>query len=455
MGLSQRSARCPDGTTGSGRIIEKAAPIPLSEGQSPVSDGRANYILGVLFVVLMLNFLDRQVISILAEPIKQDLGLSDTQLGLMTGLSFALFYTTLAIPVAALADRWNRSWIIAIAIAIWSLMTVLCGLANNFIQLFLARVGVGIGEAGSGPASHSLIADIFPPERRAGALGILGTAVPIGAFIAYAGGGWIVENFDWRTAFFMAGIPGIIVALVMWITVKDPRGKPRFLDSFKRDPHKPTLAMAVKELSQKPAYWHLVAAGVLVQFVSYGLASFYGGLFVRIHGIGYGELGWKLGLMVGISGGFGAFFGGQIGNYLDRKKPALSLLVSGLVLVASAPGMIWAVYAGSANTGIILLAIPTFAATFYYGPSFSAIQTLASDQTRALAVAIYLLVAGIVGLGIGPVFVGILSDIFAGGVESAEGPALQKALMFLAMFNIWAGLHYWFAQRDIIKRIAH
>ncbi len=402
----------------------------------------------------MLNFLDRQVISILAEPIKQDLGLSDTQLGLMTGLSFALFYTTLAIPVAALADRWNRSWIISIAIAVWSLMTVLCGLANSFIQLFLARVGVGIGEAGSGPASHSLIADIFPPEKRAGALGILGSAVPIGAFIAYAGGGWIVENFDWRTAFFMAGLPGILVALTMWITVRDPRGKPKFLDSFKRDPSKPTLKEAVKELSKKPAYWHLVAAGVLVQFVSYSLASFYGGLFVRVHGIGYGELGWKLGLMVGISGGFGAYLGGQIGNYLDRKKPALSLLVSGLVLVVSAPGMIWAVYAGNADLGIALLAFPTFAATFYYGPSFSAIQTLASDQTRALAVAIYLLIAGIIGLGFGPVFVGVLSDIFMDGIEGSGGPALQKALMYLALFNIWAGLHYWFAQRDILKRIA-
>lgn len=434
--------------------MENTETVPPASDQPEKSDRYRNYVLGVLFVVLMLNFLDRQVISILAEPIKQDLGLSDTQLGLMTGLSFALFYTTLAIPVAALADRWNRSWIIAIAIAIWSLMTVLCGLANNFIQLFLARVGVGVGEAGSGPASHSLIADMFPPERRAGALGILGTAVPIGAFIAYAGGGWIVENFDWRVAFFMAGLPGIIVALVMWITVKDPRGKPKFLESFKRDPSKPTLRQAVSELSLKPAYWHLVAAGVLVQFVSYGLASFYGGLFVRVHGIGYGELGWKLGLMVGISGAFGAFLGGKMGDYLDKRKPALSLLISGIVLVIAAPGMMLAVYADNANLGIILLAIPTFGATFYYGPSFSAIQTLASDQTRALAVAIYLLVAGIIGLGLGPVFVGVLSDIFAGGVEGAEGPALQKALMYLAFFNIWAGLHYWFAQRDILKRTA-
>ncbi|MEP6341004.1 MFS transporter, partial [Parasphingorhabdus sp.] len=252
------------------------------------SDQKANYALGVLFIVTMLNFLDRQIISILAEPIKRDLGLSDTQLGLMTGLSFALFYTTLAIPVAALADRWNRSRIIAIAIAIWSAMTVLCGLSANFVQLFMARIGVGIGEAGSAPASHSLIADLFPPERRAGALGILGMSVPIGAFIAYAAGGWIAQELSWRIAFLIAGVPGLLVALTMWFTVPDPRGKPRLTEAFKPLPGKASLKDALAELSQKPAYWHLVAGGVLIQFVSYGLASFYGGLFVRVHGIGYG-----------------------------------------------------------------------------------------------------------------------------------------------------------------------
>ena len=198
-------------------MVEDVAP---REGIGNLADSasasrRANYALAVLFIVTMLNFLDRQVISIVAEPIKRDLGLSDTQLGLMTGLSFAVFYTTLAIPLAALADRWNRSRIIGIAIAIWSLMTVLCGLAGNFVQLFLARVGVGIGEAGSAPASHSLIADLFPPERRAGALGIMGAAVPVGAFIAYAGGGYITEMFSWRAAFLLAGLPGILVALML------------------------------------------------------------------------------------------------------------------------------------------------------------------------------------------------------------------------------------------------
>lgn len=415
--------------------------------ESPVSTESRfpKYVLAVLFIVTMLNFLDRQIISILAEPIKQDLGLSDTQIGFMTGLSFALFYTTLAIPVAALADKWNRSRIIAIAIAIWSAMTIACGLANNFIQIFLARVGVGIGEAGSSPASHSLIADLFPPEKRAGALGILGMSVPIGAFIAYAGGGWIAENFSWRAAFLMAGLPGILIALVIWFTVTDPRGNISLKAAFQRDPSKMTLSQAMSALSSQPAYWHLVAAGVLVQFVSYGLASFYGGLFVRVHAIGYGELGWKLGVMVGLSGGFGAWLGGQAGDYFGKLRPTLPLLVAAIIMVVSTPGMIWAVYGSNANMAVLLLAIPTFAATFYFGPNFAAIQKLASDQTRAMAVAIYLLIAGIIGLGIGPVFVGILSDFFASTLS--EAAALQQALAILALFNIWAGFHFWRAAR--------
>ena len=184
-----------------------------------VESRRANYVLGILFVVMMLNFVDRQIITILAELIKHEMGLSDKQIGLMTGLSFAIFYTTLSIPVAALADRWSRSRVISISLAIWSIMTMLSGSALNFMQLLLARIGVGIGEAGSTPASHSLIADVFPPERRATALGILGMAVPIGSFIAFTTGGWMAENIGWRAAFFFAGVPGVLVAVLIWFTV--------------------------------------------------------------------------------------------------------------------------------------------------------------------------------------------------------------------------------------------
>lgn len=417
----------------------------LASADEP-KNSRSNYILAILFLVMMLNFVDRQVITILAEAIKRDMGLTDGQIGLMTGLSFALFYTTLAIPVAVLADRWNRSRIIAIAVAIWSVMTILCGLAGNFIQLFLARIGVGIGEAGSSPASHSLIADLFPPERRAGALGILGMAVPIGSFIAYTGGGWLVENVGWRIAFLVAGVPGLAVALLMWLTVPDPRGKPKLADAFKPRKDEVTLRMALAELSKKRAYWHLVGGGVMVSFVGYGLASFYAGLFVRVHGIGYAELGWKLGVMVALAGSAGAWIGGKVGDYLNVRMPAGSLFASAIILLTAVPGIYYAVYAETANMAFVLLAIPTFAFTFNYGPCFSAVQSLASDRTRAIAIAIWLLFAGLFGLGLGPVFVGFLSDIFSAGLAAAEGAGLQKSLAVLSLFNIWAAWHFWRAQ---------
>lgn len=409
----------------------------------------ANYVLAVLFVVIMLNFLDRQIISILAEPIKQEMGLSDKQIGLMTGLSFALFYTTLAIPVAALADRWNRTKIIAIAVSIWSVMTMLCGAAGNFIQLFLARVGVGIGESASGPASHSLIADYFPPERRAGAMGVYGAAVPFGAFIALAGGGWIVENFDWRVAFFVAGVPGLLVGLIVWLTVKEPRGSVSLREAFEPQPDQLTFTEALKELWTQPTYWHLVAAGVLIQFVSYGIAAFYGSLYIRVFGIGYGELGLKLGLMVAIAGMLGAWLGGKISDKIDRRSPGASLLIVASVFLIATPSTFAAVSVGNVNLSITLLGVTTFAATFYYGPNFSLLQALASDRTRAMAVAIYLLFAGLIGLGLGPVFVGTISDYVSGGDRALEAEGIRAGVATISVFNIWTAFHFWRAQRRV------
>ena len=415
----------------------------------PNTAGQANYVLAVLFVVIMLNFLDRQVISIVAEPIKQEMDLSDKQIGLMTGLSFALFYTTLAIPVAALADKWNRSRIIAIAIGIWSVMTMLSGLASNFIQLFLARVGVGIGESASGPASHSLIADYFPPERRAGALGIYGAAVPIGAFMALAGGGWIVEHFSWRVAFYIAGFPGLIVGLVVWLTVKEPRGSLALRDALKTQPNEPKLKEALAELATKPAYWHLVMAGVLIQFVAYGTAAFYGSLYVRAFDVGYGELGLKLGIMVLVAGTSGAWLGGQVGDRLDRLQPARSLSLVVATFLLAIPCTFGAVNVSSVNLSIALLGVTTFAATFYYGPNFSLIQILASDRTRAMAVAIYLLFSGLFGLGLGPVFVGFVSDYISAGNPSLEADGIRGGVAAISVFNLWTALHFWLAQRSV------
>ena len=428
-------------------------PSPVKETPRNGSNLSANYALAMLFIVMMLNFLDRQVIAILAEPVKRDLGLSDTQLGLMSGLSFAVFYTTLAIPVAALADRWNRSKIIAIALAIWSAMTVLCGFAANFVQLFLARIGVGIGEAGSVPASHSLISDLFPPERRAGALGMFGMAIPIGAFIAFAGGGWIVENVSWRAAFMAAGAPGLLVAVLIWITVRDPRGNIALRQALQPDPNRLSLKSGLAALSGKSAYWHIIAAGTLVQFVAYGFGSFYGSFFVRVHGMGYAELGWKLGLMVGITGGFASWIGGLASNRLLKRSMAAPLNVNGLLLAFSVGPAIYGLYTPSENFALVMFAAPVFAASYYFGSTFAAIQTLARDETRAFAVALYSLIASLIVLGLGPVFVWIVSDLFASYATNSKSDAqseaygLRQAITLLLLGNLWAGAHYWFAGR--------
>lgn len=424
--------------------------MEVNSKQSPeILDSQANYVLGVLFVVIMLNFLDRQIISILAEPIKQEMDLSDKQIGLMTGLSFALFYTTLAIPVAALADRWHRSRIIAIAICIWSFMTMLCGTANNFLQLFLARVGVGIGESASSPASHSLIADYFPPERRASAMGIYGSAVPVGAFIAMAGGGWIVENFSWRIAFFLAAFPGVLVGAVVWFTVKEPRGSVSLKEAFKPDPNQLTLKEALAELATKPTYWHLVAAGVLIQFVAYGTAAFYGSLYVRVFDLGYTELGLKLGIMVAIAGVSGAWLGGKVGDKLDAKQQGTSLLLVACIFLISVPCTFAAVNVTNVNLSLAFLGVTTFAATFYYGPNFSLIQALASERTRAMAVAIYLLFSGLIGLGLGPLFVGSVSDYISGGNPALEADGIRGGVAAISLFSLWTAFHFWRAKRRL------
>ena len=399
----------------------------------------------------MLNFLDRQVMAILAEPIKQDMGLTDQQVGLMTGLAFSLFYTTLAVPVAALADRWNRSWIIASAITVWSIMTMLCGAAQNFTQMFLARVGVGIGESANSPPAQSLIAEYFPPEKRAVALGIYGSAVPIGAFIASAGGGWIVENFNWRIAFLIAGAPGILVGLVMWLTVKDTRPHGKLLKAFAYQEGDVTFAHAFKELASKPAYWHIVAGGTVVAFVAFGVSAFYGSLFVRVFELGYAELGLKIGLMIGIAGVLGSWAGGWFGTWLDKTSPAGSMLAVAIVFLLVIPATYAAVNVASVNLSFVLLSIMTFASTFYYGPTFALIQELASDRVRAMAVAIFLLVSGIFGIGLGPVFVGTVSDLISGGDPALEAKGITGAIAITGAFSAWSAFHFWRARYWIVK----
>ena len=215
------------------------------------------------------------------------------------------------------------------------------------------------------------------------------------------------------------------------------------------------MRAAIAELAAIPAYWHLMAATTLISFISYGMAAFTAGLVVRMHGISYAELGLKLGLMVGITGFLGAIIGGRAGDWLNRLRPGLALHVVALTMLMAAPGMISAVYAPSANLTFLFQAIPTFAATAYYGPTYAVIQKLASDSNRALAVALFVLPSGLIGLGLGPLFVGTLSDAFSAGIKANEGPGLQRALAITALFYFWAAFHFWRAQASLTKRMEH
>ena len=280
------------------------------------------YALGILVLVFTSSHVDRQIMGILLEPIKQDLGASDTQMGFLIGLTFALFYATLGMPIAMLADRGNRRNIIALAITIWSGMTAVCGLAQSFFQLVVARIGVGIGEAGSSPPSHSMISDMFPLKQRGTAMGIYAIGVNLGLLIAYLAGGWMSENWGWRTTFIVVGLPGLAIALLMRFTVAEPeRGGSDKLDGLapKVQASAPPFLSVVKYMWSTPATRHAVFGSSLAGFVGYGMVLWLPAFFVRSHGLSQTEVGFTLALMSGVVGGTGTFVAGKLADILARR----------------------------------------------------------------------------------------------------------------------------------------
>ncbi|HJP34942.1 MAG TPA: MFS transporter, partial [Gammaproteobacteria bacterium] len=293
--------------------------------QSPPAAGRdgyyavRHYALGVLVVVYTFNFIDRQILSILMQSIKIDLGLSDQALGFLAGFAFAAFYATMGIPIALWADRGNRRNLISLALAIWSAMTALSGMAQNFTHLALARIGVGIGEAGCSPPAHSLISDYYPPEQRATALGIYSMGIPLGIMFGLFIGGWINEAFGWRRAFFVVGLPGMLLALIVRLTLKEP---PRGLSENRAaGDERPTFLETLRFLMKRPAFLHIAFGGALAAFVGYGVISWFPSFLIRTHGMNTAEIGLWLGIIIGIPGGAGIFLGGYVADKLGARDP--------------------------------------------------------------------------------------------------------------------------------------
>jgi MFS family permease len=413
------------------------------------SKGVRNYTLLVLVLIYASSHIDRQIVSILAESIKQDLDLSDSQLGFLIGLSFALFYATLGIPIAMLADRYSRRNIIAASVVIWSGMTALSGLAGNFLQLALARIGVGIGEAGSSPPSHSMITDLFPLESRSAAMGVYAAGINIGVLFGFLVGGWIDQWYGWRMAFFIVGVPGIFLGALMLFTVPEPTRtmapKPWPKNFFAE------IWQTFKVMLAIPSLRHILIGCTLVVFVGYGTTYWNGVFFRRIHGLSAGEAGTILALIGGIIGGVGTFFGGWLADRLARRDQRAYAWLTAGVKIGIAPFVFWFYLEDDLTTICLLLAFIAFLGGFYLSVSFAMTQTLLPPASRALGAAILLFCINIIGLGLGPFMVGVLSDMFSGqyGTDS-----LRYALISVSLINIWGAWHYFIAGRHLPNDLA-
>jgi predicted MFS family arabinose efflux permease len=422
------------------------------------------YVLGALLVIYTFNFIDRILLGIVQEAIKRDLHVTDFQLGLLGGTAFAVLYSLLGVPIARYAERHNRISIIAAGAAVWSLMTALCGSAANFAQLTLARIGVGIGEAACTPPSHSVISDYFPASRRASALSIWSLGIPIGTMLAAVGGGWLVENVNWRTAFWLLGAPGVLAALVLKLTVREPpRAGPQI--------EAPSFGDTLKTLAAKRSFWHIAIAGALMSFVGYSTAQFLGSFMVRSFGLSYAEASYAFGAIAGISTASGTFLGGFLCDRLSHRHPRVYawlpmcgvLIAAVLYLIAFLQPEFWGWFA-------ILMIAPMFH-YMYLGPGFAVVQSIAPPRMRATGTAVLLLIINLIGYGLGPPVMGALSDYFANaelaplglsadackldGAAAACAPALANGLRYAMLCVVavlfWPALHFWLAGRTLIQ----
>lgn len=367
--------------------------------------------LWILLVVYIFNFIDRQIVNILAEPIARDLGLSDTQIGLMTGLAFALFYTVLGLPIARYADRptTNRPRLIAVALAMWSAMTALCGMASNFVQLLLARIGVGVGEAGCTPPAHSLISDIVPAERRASALAFYALGIPIGTLLGMLIGGLLADWVGWRRAFFIVGLPGVALAVFVAMWLREPRREGDAAAAALQTPQ-PPITVAIRSVMGSRAFVLLVAAGSAAAFLAYGKVTWTTIFFQRTHGLTPGEVGFYFGLINGAAGILGTVAGGWLADRYGRTNRRHVLTAPSIGMAVAVPIAILAYQTANWTTALFLLFLPTLLNSLYYGPTYSAAQGLVPLRTRAMAAAVVLFFQNLIGLGLGPLFFGMLSD---------------------------------------------
>ncbi len=415
------------------------------DGPGEFSESYTRFALGLLLLVYVFNFIDRQIVAILLQSIKEDLGLSDTQLGFFSGTAFALFYSTLGIPIARWSDRNSRTKLIAGALLVWSAMTTLQGFARSFAVLAAARVGVGVGEAGCSPPAHSMLADFFPVSKRATVFAVYALGIPIGSAIGYATGGWVAENVSWRAAFVVVGVPGIVLAAIVRRTLKEPtRG---YWDTPSKVQEQEPVRVVARFLARRRAFVHLAFAGALHAFIGYGAGAFNPAFYERLHDFSRAELGYVLGAVSLTAGVAGTFAGGWVTDRLSTRDVRWYVWFPALTTALSVPFLILFYLEPDRWTAVGWSLVPALLAGAYLGPTFALTQTMVPARWRSQASALLLLVLNLIGLGIGPQFVGWLSDLLAPeyGLES-----VRQALVWTTTVGAtWATIHYLLAARTL------
>ena len=410
------------------------------------SKGYRRYVLAVLTTVYFVAFVDRQIFSVLLQSIKADLVISDTRLGLLGGLAFALFYTTLGVPIAQLADRFSRRNIIVICITLWSVMTAACGMALGFWTLFLARIGVGVGEAGASPPSHSIISDYFPAKDRATALAIFGCGGPLAIGVGFGLGGVLNEIVGWRNTFIIVGLPGVLVGILAFLTVREPpRGH---ADGMTDSGEGHGLFKTLAYLWKCNTFRCLSLAISLQAFVGYSLLLWLPAFFERTHGLTSGDVGPKLGVVTIIGGILGMLPGGIIADRLAKHDLRWYSRVGAVTLFLGAPCIALTLMSANPYMGMVAFGVAAGLLNACIGPTFTITQSIAPLRMRASATAVLFLIVNLVGIGGGPAAIGLLSDtLFAAqGADSLKG-----SLMILIFMPVLAALFFWMSASSISR----
>lgn len=406
------------------------------------SRGYRNFVLAVLVVSYVFSFIDRQLMTILLEPIKNEFGASDTAMGFLSGFAFALFYAVLGLPVARLADRWSRRNVLAISMVIWSAMTAFCGMAATFWQLALLRVGVGVGEAGGTPPSHSLIASYFPPRERSTAMGIYGSGSQIGVLVGMLGGAIIADQMGWRVVFLIFGLPGVLIGMLVFFIVKEP-AKPVVPDDR-------SMWQDLMSLWRIPAFAILSFATGFTALAGYGMGTWFPSFLIRVHGLSLTEAG----LILGVVGTLGALIGAVSGGILCDKLasrdarwqlrlPAvgagLSVIFLGLFILWP-ESQFWQLGDFKVPYAVVFLFLGGIVSSFWIGPTYAAVQTLTAEHLRSQASALLLLLLNLIGLGLGPLVVGVLSDLL---IADFGHESVRYAMVISLSTVIIGSILYW------------